>query len=141
MLDDADGEAEEAVDLAHPLGVAAGQVVVDRDHVDALAVEGVEVDRQGGDQGLALAGLHLGDLALVEDHAAHELDVEVAHAEDAPAGLAHDREGLRQEVVEGGAAGEPLAELGGLGAQLVVGELAHVRLERVDRRHGRHASS
>jgi len=32
--DDADGEAEETVDLAHPLGVALGQIVVDGDNVD-----------------------------------------------------------------------------------------------------------
>ena len=41
--DDADGEAEELVDLAHPLGVALGQVVVHRDHVDAVAGQRVQV--------------------------------------------------------------------------------------------------
>ena len=39
--DEAHGEAEEGVDLAHPLAVAPGQVVVHRDDVDALALEGV----------------------------------------------------------------------------------------------------
>ncbi len=100
--DDADGEAEEAVDLAHPLGVALGEVVVDGDDVDAAAGEGVEVAGQRGDEGLAFAGLHLGDLALVEDDAADQLDVEVAHADDAAAGFADDGEGFGQEVVEGG---------------------------------------
>ena len=37
--DEADLEAEEAVDATHPLGVEAGEVVVDRDEVDALAAE------------------------------------------------------------------------------------------------------
>ena len=55
--DDADGEAEEAVDLAHPLRVAAGEVVVDGDDVHALAGERVEVGRQGRDERLAFAGL------------------------------------------------------------------------------------
>ena len=100
--DDADGEAEEAVDLAHPLGVALGEVVVDGDDVDAVAGERVEVAGQRGDEGLAFAGLHLGDLAGVEDHAADHLDVEVAHADDAAAGLADDGEGLGEEVVERG---------------------------------------
>ena len=45
---------------------------------------------------------------LVEDHAADELHVVVAHLEDAPAGLAADREGLGQQVVERGAVVEPL---------------------------------
>src|SRR5680860_1667564 len=35
--DHADGEAQELVDPAHPLGVVPGEVVVDRDDVDALA--------------------------------------------------------------------------------------------------------
>ncbi len=95
-----DGEAEEAVDAAHPLGVAAGQVVVDRDDVDALAAEGVQVGGQRGHQGLALARLHLADLALVQHHAADELHVVVAHVQHALAGLAHHGEGLRQQVVE-----------------------------------------
>jgi hypothetical protein len=46
LLDAAHGQAEELVDLAHPLGVAAGQVVVDRDQVDAPAGERVQVERQ-----------------------------------------------------------------------------------------------
>ena len=44
--DHADGQAEELVHPAHPGGVALGQVVVDRDHVHALAGERVEVGRQ-----------------------------------------------------------------------------------------------
>jgi hypothetical protein len=38
VLDDADRHAEEAVDPAHPFRVAAGEVVVDGDDVDALAL-------------------------------------------------------------------------------------------------------
>ena len=112
----ADGQAEEAVDLPHPLGVAPGQVVVDRDDVDALAVERVEIDRQRGDQGLAFAGPHLGDLALVQDHAADQLHVEMALAERALGGLAHGGEGLGQDVVQGLALGQPLAQHRGAGA-------------------------
>ena len=105
MDDDADGEAEELVDLAHPLGVALGEVVVDGDDVDAVAGERVEIAGEGGDEGLAFAGLHFGDLALVQDHAADQLHVEVAHLDGAPAGFADDGEGLGQNLVEGGALG------------------------------------
>ena len=133
--DDADGEAEELVDLAHPLGVALGQVVVDGDDVDAVAGERVEIAGEGGDEGFAFAGLHFGDFALVQDHAADELHVEVAHLDGAPAGLADDGEGFGQDLVEGGAlggldfvgvgdafklGGDAGAELDGFGAQLFV---------------------
>src|ERR1039457_4366753 len=92
-------EAEELVEAAHPFGVAAGEVVVDGDDVNALACEGVQVARQGGDEGLAFTGLHFGDLALVEHHAAHQLNVEMAHIELAAAGLADHGKGWNQEVV------------------------------------------
>ena len=54
-----------------------------------------------GDEGLALAGLHLGDLALVEHDAADQLDVEVAHPERPLHRLAGHREDLGQDLVEG----------------------------------------
>ncbi len=97
---DADREAEEAVELAHPLGVALRQVVVHRDDVHAVAGERVQVGRQRRHQRLALAGAHLGDLAVVQHHAADQLHVEVAHAERALARLAHHGEGLGQQLVE-----------------------------------------
>ena len=77
-------EPKEGVEGSVPPGVTAGQVVVDGDQVGALADQRVEVEGQGGHQGLALAGLHLGDLALVEHDAPDQLDVEVTHPQDAP---------------------------------------------------------
>jgi hypothetical protein len=132
---DADGEAKEAVDLAHPLGVAIGEVVVDRDDVDALAGERVEIGGKRRDQRLALAGLHLGDLAVVQHHAADQLHVEVAHAQRAFRGLAYHRESLGQQLIQGGAVRVPLLQLLGLAAQLRIGKLRELRLERIDLRY------
>ena len=112
--DEADVQAEPAVDAAHPLGVERRQVLVDGDHVHAPAGDTVEVGGQRGDEGLALAGLHLGDPAEVEGGAAHELDIEVALSDDPDRGLAADGEGLEQQVVEILAPFEPRAELSGL---------------------------
>ena len=151
--DDADGEAEELVDLAHPLGVALGQVVVDGDDVDAVAGERVEVAGERGDEGFAFAGLHLGDLALVEDHAADELDVEVAHAgrrampasrttakasgrisSSAARSAAVISSGSVRPSMFGGDAG---AEFGGLGTQLFIRELFHLRFQGANGRDNR----
>ena len=129
---DADVHAEEAVDRAHPLGVAAGEVVVDGDDVGALARQRVQVRRQRRDQGLALAGAHLGDLALVQHHAADHLHVEMPQAERAARRLADDGEGLGQQVVERLAGGELVAELARLGSQVGIREGLQRRLERVD---------
>src|SRR5215217_2305730 len=128
-------EPQEVVDAAHPLGVEAGQVVVDRHEVDALAAEPVQVGGQGRDEGLALARLHLGHPAEMQRGPAHQLDVEVALADDALGGLARDGERLDGDVVEIGAVGEALAELGRLGPELLVGQPLELRLEGVDVGH------
>ena len=83
------------MDLAHPLRIPAGQVIVDGDHMHTTAGQGIEIGRQGGHQGLALARLHLCDLPVVQHHAADQLHVEMAHAQNALACLAHYRESLR----------------------------------------------
>ena len=130
--DDADGEVEEVVDLPHPFGVALGEVIVDGDDVDALAGQRVEIDRQRGDQGFAFAGLHLGDVAFVQHHAADQLDVEMALAEGTLGRLAHGGESRHQDVIEGLAFGELLAEFGGAGFQRLVRQGGDLGLQRVD---------
>ena len=96
-----DAQAEEVVELAHGRGIAARQVIVDRHHMHALAGQRIQIDRQGRDQGFAFAGAHFGDTAGVQHHAADQLDIVMAQAEGADGGLAADREGLGQELVEG----------------------------------------
>ena len=130
--DHADLEAEEAVHPAHPLRVALGQVVVDRDDVHALAGERVEVGREHAGQGLALTGPHLRDVAQVQRRGAHQLDVEGPLAEGALGGLAHGGEGLGQEVVERFPVGVPLPELVGESAQLGVAHRDELVLDGVD---------
>ena len=68
----------------------------------------------------------------MEDHAADQLDVEVAHPHRALAGLAHEREALGQQVVERLAAARPLAQLVGSLSQLDVGVMLELLLEAID---------
>ena len=143
-LDDPDGHAQQLVDRLHPHGVAAGQVVVDRDQVDAPALgrvallvargERVQHHRQGGGERLALARLHLGDGAVVQHHAADQLNVEVALPDAALARLAGERERLVEEVVERLAGVVALAQRRVACAQLVVGLELQLALEVVDTR-------
>ena len=65
VLDQADLHAEEAVDLAHPLGVAAGEVIVHGDDMDVVARKRVQIARKGGHERLAFARLHLCNLPIV----------------------------------------------------------------------------
>src|SRR5581483_1834459 len=119
-------------DLAHPRRVAAGEVIIDRHDMDALAGERVQIDRERRHQRLAFAGLHLGDVALVQHHAADQLHVEMALAEGALGRLAHRGEGRNQDVVERLTLRELFAELLGAGLQRFVGESSDFRLQRID---------
>ena len=70
--------------------------------------------------------------AAVQHHAADQLHVEVPHVQRATTGLADDREGIREDVVERLAVGDPLPELRGSGFELIVGERLQRRFEFVD---------
>ena len=132
VLDVADGHPEPLEDAAVPLCVALGEIVVDRHEVHAGGGQRVEVQRRRGDERLALTRLHLGDVALVEDDAAHHLHVEHPLLRLTPASLANGGEGLEEQLVERFAVLEPLPELGRLGEELLVGESLEVGLEGRD---------
>ena len=151
--DDADRQAEEGVKLAHPFRVALGQVVVDRDHVDAAPGKRIEVNRQGGNQRFTFAGLHFSDLALVQHHATDQLHVEVAHLQHAPTRLARHRKRLGKDLVQHQlqltvllvgvldcihALADAPPEFFCLGLQLLIAELLRLGLERIDALHQRH---
>ena len=68
----------------------------------------------------------------MQDHAADQLDVEVAHAQHPAGRLAADREGLGQQRVDRLALGDALAKLDGPGGELLVAERLERGLERVD---------
>ena len=90
-----------------------------------LPVSAVQVDRQRRHQRLAFAGAHLGDLAVVQHHAADQLDVEVAHLQRP---LAAPRARRRRPRAAASSSvsplGDALAELVGLGAQRGVARAA-----------------
>ena len=132
VLDDADGETEELEELAHPIRVAPGKIVVDGDDVNTLARERVQVDRERCDESLALARFHLSDATFVEHNPTDELHVEMTHLQNTPARLAAHGKDLGQELVERLPFFTALFELGGLRFELVVREFLDGRLKLVD---------
>ena len=137
-IDHARGQPERGIDLAHPFRVALGEVVVHRDDMHALARQRVQIGREGRDQRLALARLHLGDVALVQEDPAHQLHVEGAQAQARawpPRGSwrrlrAEGRQGFRRFA-------QPLLELCRLGNDPFVRQRGELRLQRVDLRDQR----
>ena len=133
--------------------------------MNAAPAERVEIYRESGNQRFSFAGFHFRNCAAVQHHAADQLHIKVPHVQNAAAGLAHYGKGFLQNLVQndvcdfqsllielsqpievsvglvgnlGDAVLNLLAELFGFGAQLVVGKLADLRLERIDRQDSRH---
>ena len=98
--DHADGKAQAAIERAHPFRVAAREVVVHGDDVHAAPGERVQRGGQRGNERFAFAGFHFGDFAVVQNHAADQLHVEMAHVQKTAACLANQREGWNDHRVE-----------------------------------------
>ena len=114
LYDQANGQPQPAVELAHPLAVALCQIVVDGNDVHPFTGQGVQIGGQGSHKGLAFTGLHLGNIAAVQGNAAGHLHREVLHAQHTPCSLAADGKGIRQKVVQRFALGQLLLEHGSL---------------------------
>ena len=82
--------------------------------MNALAFKRIQVGRKGCYQCLSLTGAHLRDLALVQNHAAHQLDIKMAHTQHTAAGLAADGKGWHEQLLELFAIGQLLTKLSGL---------------------------
>ena len=129
VLDETDLHPEGVPDGLRPLGVALGEVVVDGDEVDVPARQRVQVQGHRRDERLALTGLHLADVALVERDSAHQLDVEEPDAHRPLERLADGCVGLEEDVLGRLAVLEPLAELGCLRGQVGLFELLFERAD------------
>ena len=103
--------------------------------MDGLARQRVQEARGGGDERLALSGLHLGDAAIVQGHSADELHVVVAQPHGSLRRLAHKGERLGQEPLVLLARAGPLAQAVGHRAQLVLRRFSKAVFERVDLVH------
>ena len=132
VLDDADRHAQEAVDTAHPLRIAAREVVVDGDDVHALAFEGVEIRRSVATSVLPSPVFISAILPLCRTAPPMSWTSKCRMFKHAAACFADDREGFGHHVVQRFTLGQPFPECGRLGAELFVGESLDRRLECVD---------
>ena len=118
-----DGKSQKAENLAHPFFVAAGEIVVDRHDVNAVSGKRVEIGRQSFGEGFAFTGFHFGDTSLMQNDAAHHLNVVRPQAQNSRAGLSDRRKSLGQYVVKRFAFRKKFFELVGFGFKLLVGFL------------------
>ena len=115
LPDPAGRHAHQPVQRAHPLGVAAREVVVDRHHVHPVPAQRVPGGGQGSGEGLALTGRHLRDVPGQQGQRPDELHVVGPLPERPAGGLAPERAQFREVLL--------LAEDGHGGGQLLVRQL------------------
>ena len=128
-LDEPNAQTEVAKHLSDPLAVSPCEVVVHRHDVHTLPRERIQVGWQDRDERLALACAHLRNLPLVQDHAAHELNVERPESENAHARLPGDGERLDEHIVERSSRRNARLEFVRLCTQRVVVERLNCRFE------------
>ena len=114
------GEPQPCVDLAHPVSVTLGQIVVYSYYVNAFSLKCVQIYRKGSHEGLSFTGLHLGDPSLMDRDTADDLHPVVLHIENSPCSLPAYRKGIRKDIVESLAVCQTLLEFRRHGSQLVV---------------------
>ena len=131
-LNDADVHPERAVNRAHQLGVAGGEVVVDGREEGAFPGQRSQVERRGRGERFSFAGLHFDDGAVENRDSAQNLNVEVAHSERSIPGFAHQGERFRQDFRQRFAAPSAVPQREAPFAQLVIVQFLHLRFERVD---------
>ena len=128
-------EPQEAVHLAHPLGVALGQVVVHRDQWAPLPARPLRyigiVATRVLPSPVFISAMSPSCSTMPPMTCTSKGRMPKARAR----GFARDRESFEQQVVQQFAVLVALAELRGLGGELLVRERRHARLERVDLPH------
>ena len=130
LLDEPDRQAQHPVHGGHPFGVAARQVVVERQDMHALPEQCVQRRRHHRGKRLPLAGLHFDDVARVEGDRGEHLDVERPQPEDPVRGLANQREEFGANRLEGSAG--PLAQVACACFDVAVGQPLDVGAEPLD---------
>ena len=119
-------KSEEGIKLAHPFHITLCEVVVDSDHVDALAFKSIEICRQRCHQSFTFTGLHLRYPSLVKHYSAYYLHVEVLHSQASPGTFSADCKCLRKYIVKSLTVFYPFLEFLSLLTKLIVCQALHL---------------
>ncbi len=134
LLHVADGQAEKTVDRPHPFRIAAGQVVVEGQHVCAVAGQGMPEHRRDGSERLAFACLHFDDLACGQGESGDDLHVIRTQPDGTVRHFPHQGERLGKPLLGRRTGLRRFAQGGGRPAQRLVARRAQPGAELVDAR-------
>ena len=140
VMDDAsDSQAEETENLAHFIGLCLCQVVVNRNDMDAVTGETVQIGCNAGNQRFTFTGTHFRDSALMQNDCTDNLDRERLFAENTVRSLADSCKGFHHNIIKRLAVRKALTEFNSLCLQSSIGktfvfliEIKHLFLDRFD---------
>ena len=87
------------INLSHPAGIAAGQIIIYCHHMNALARQRIQIDRQRRDQRFTLTCFHLGNAALMQDKPAYQLNIKMALPQCPARCLSDSGKGVYQQII------------------------------------------
>ena len=130
-LDNSNCQTQKTINLAHPLCVASGEVIIDGNNMNAFFFKGIKINRQGGYQSLAFACSHFSNLTAVKNDAAHNLNIKVALSEGSLCRFPHRGESIRQNIIQRFASSQTGFKPGCARPQSFIIKFLEFRLERV----------
>ena len=121
--------------MPHPFGIAARQIVVDRDNMHTFSGQGIQVGRQGRCQRFALTGFHLGNFAFMQNDSADQLDIKMSHIQRSHGGFPYSGKRFRQDIIKGFPLIDALFEHRRLRFELIIAHRLNFRFQRIDPLH------
>ena len=92
-------QPQKTIDLPHFLSVTQSQIGIGGHQHSSLTRQGIEIERHGSRQSLALSRSHLSDISFMENNRPHDLHIVGEHAQHPLVRFPHHSISLRQQVV------------------------------------------
>ena len=121
--------------LAHPFGVAFGEIVVDGHDMNAFTRQRVQIGRESRDKGFTLTRFHFRNIALMQEDATHQLHIKGPQTQGPFRGFAAIGESLGQQVIQRCTTRYFFAKFIGFGDDPLIREGLELRLESIDPLH------
>ena len=86
--------------FAHPFGIPLGEVFVYCHHVNTLAGQRIQISRKCRSERLTFACFLLGDVALVQENATHQLGIKGPQAQGPARAFAAICKGFGQQIIQ-----------------------------------------
>ena len=115
------------MNFTHPLCISVGQVVIDCNNVNTLALKCIQIGRQCRYQCLTFTSLHLSDTTLMQDHTADQLNSVMAHAKYTGCCLSDNCISFHKEIIQCLSFRQTLLKLICLRSQFFIRQLLHSR--------------